>query len=258
MDRDVALGWPRELMPSTDMMFEIAQDNMPGMALMRKFGANMDVDVGAEDIWDGGGTWVAPTQARTHDIVSTDVNDDGSPVGTGARTIEIQGLDGNYDLQGETITMNGTTNVPTVNQYIMIHRMKVLTAGSTGNNVGDITATAQTDGTVTAQISASRNQTLMAIYQIPNGKTGYLLRWYVDAFRATISGGVDAWFSIKPLGGVFQQKSHRSLQGQGGSSTTAKVLFLPAMAKSIIKVCANPTAVNYKIAAGFDLILVDD
>lgn len=242
----------------SDVTLGIARGNVPGTSLMRKFGANPDVDIGTEDIWDGGGVWVAPTQARTHDIASTDADDDGSPAGTGARTIKVFGLDGNYEDQSETLTMNGTTDVPTVNQYIMIHRMMVVTAGSTGNNVGNITATAQVDGTVTAQITATRNQTLMAIYQIPNAKTGYLVHWYIDAFRATISGGVDGWLSIQPDGEVFQQKAHRSMQGQGGSSTTAKLFCLPAAAKSIIKISALPTAANYKIAAGFDLILVDD
>ena len=45
--------------------------------------------------------------------------------GTGARTVLIEGLDENYDIQSETVTMDGTTNVVTTNTYIRLFRMTV-------------------------------------------------------------------------------------------------------------------------------------
>lgn len=241
---------------ANNLLLDIARGAIPGMSLMRKFGANTDVDAGIEDIWDGGGSWVGPTQARIHNIKSSDEND--ASGGTGARTASIAGLDSNYDDQSEIVTLNGENNVETVNTYVMIHRMIVLTAGASDMNIGNITATSQVDGTITAQISATRNQTLMAIYQVPRGKTGYLHSWYVDIFRLTVSGAVDAWLSVKPEGEVFQQKAHRAIQGGGGSAIPAKLMYLPVAAKSIIKVCAQPSTDNYKIAAGFDVVLVDN
>lgn len=48
-----------------------------------KFGKNPDVDSAApEDIWDGGGDYVFPTQARIHNLVSSDAVDDGKATGT--------------------------------------------------------------------------------------------------------------------------------------------------------------------------------
>ncbi len=53
---------------SLTSMLEIAKGNVPGHSTVNKFGRNTDIDTAAkEDIWDGGGLWVAPTQARKHD-----------------------------------------------------------------------------------------------------------------------------------------------------------------------------------------------
>jgi len=140
---------------------------------INKFGYNADIDsAAAEDVWGYGGKWVAPTQARTHQIVSTSTNDDGNPVGTGARTVKIFGLDANFDEIAEILTLDGITNVPTTKEYTRIYRMEVKTAGSGGSNAGTITATADTDGTVTSSIGVGDNQSQMAIYTIPRGYEG--------------------------------------------------------------------------------------
>jgi len=213
-----------------------------------------------EDIWDGGGDWVQPTAARIHDIVSTSANDDGSPAGTGANTLRILGLDGSYNEISEDITLNGVTNVPTTNSYIMIHQMRVLTAGSTNSNVGTITATAQVDGTITAQINPTENTTQMAIYQVPAGKTGFIVRGY---FNINKSGGAataaDIIFQTKPLGEVFSNVLRRGMTTTGSSAVEilTSIPFLISE-KSIIKARANVTANNTDASAGFDIILIDN
>lgn len=79
---------------------------------INKFGYNPDVDIGTEYIWANGGLWVPPTQARVHNIVSTDANDNGTGT-TGALTLRIFGLDTNYNEINEDITLNGQTIVAT-------------------------------------------------------------------------------------------------------------------------------------------------
>lgn len=141
---------------------------------VNKFGEATDCDNGvATDIYDGADgslgpdIWVPPTTARIHDIVSSSGND--TSAGTGARTLRVWGLqDWDTAESSEDIILNGTTNVPTVNSYVIIHRMQVLTWGANGLNAGDITATAQTDGTLTAAILTGNNQTQMCIYGVPS------------------------------------------------------------------------------------------
>jgi hypothetical protein len=79
-------------------------------------------------------------------IASASTND--TAAGTGARTVKIEYLDqtgaGPFT---ETVTLNGTTYVNTVATNIcFIEQITVLTAGSTGSNVGILTLKAATGG----------------------------------------------------------------------------------------------------------------
>jgi hypothetical protein len=241
---------------TTDNSLEIGRGNVSGQSLLLKFGRNGDVDTGGyEDVWDGGGTWVPPTAARVHNIVSSSVND--TAAGTGARTVTIIGLNGSYAVTTETVTLNGTTNVTTANSYTIIYRMYVVTAGSGGTNAGNITATAQTDATVTAQISIGVAQTLMAIYQVPAGKTAYLRRYYASLNNATSATSADVRLLVKPFGEVYQTKHVVGLLSTGSSFVDYRYdLPLVITEKSLIKLSAETSANNMDVSGGFDLVLI--
>jgi hypothetical protein len=184
------------------MQCHLVDGHISGYRTVNKFGRANNVDAAPTDIWDMANTvqdealWVAPTQARIHDIVSTDAGDDGDPAGVGARTLRVFGLtDWDTAEVSEDIVLNGTTNVPTVNAYVIIHRMMVLTKGATSVNVGNITATAQTDGTVTAEIYAGQGQTQMAIYGIPSTQAAYM-----TAYWASLNKGTEGAADILPPG----------------------------------------------------------
>ena len=152
---------------------------------VNKFGQNPACNTTPQDIWDGEGVWAAPTEARIHAIVSSAPAD--ASGGTGAQTIRIYGLKTWDSIEtNELITMpvDGTTPVNTVNSYVIIHRMKVLTWGSGKTNAGTITATAATDGTVTAQILAGKNQTLMAVYGVPSIIEASVVSYYHSVNKA--------------------------------------------------------------------------
>lgn len=252
-----------------DFFLDVARGNVPGVSHINKFGRSPDLDqIGSvtavtigRSIWDGSVAgavnWLAPTTARIHQIVSTDADD--TAAGAGARTVRIYGLDADYLLQEETITLNGTTDVPTVNTYTMIYRMEVLTAGATDSNEGIITATADTDGTITARISVNFSQTLMVIYQIPADKTGYIVHY--DASLHKQGGGtklVDIFLMSKKFGGPLQIRDSGSVASDGGIHLEHE--FKPwekLEPKETIQVMANPSADAQDISAGFDIVLVD-
>lgn len=239
-----------------DFIFAVQKGQVSGYSVVAKFGRNADVDTAAnEDIWDGGGVWVAPTQDRLHNIASTDAND--AAAGTGARTVEVFGLTAGV-ITSETVTLNGVSNVATTNAYGIIYRMIVRTAGSGGVNAGTITATAQTDATVTAQINVGLNQTLMAIYQIPTGKTGYIYRWYGDMNRNVTTGAADLRLLIKPDGEVFQTKRFNGLLNAGSSGFDKMLSSLKVEASGIVKIDAGVSANDTDISAGFDILLADN
>jgi len=171
---------------------DVASGRAPSLSVIHKFGRNSDVDTGTlpEDIWSQGGVWVPPTTARIHDIVSTDAAD--AAAGTGARTILVFGLNASFAEQSETVTMNGVTPVATANAYTRIYRMYLLTAGSSHINAGVITATAQTDATVTAAIELAEGQTQMAIFTVPAGKTAYMTQYHASIIRQGATAGAMA------------------------------------------------------------------
>ena len=250
---------------------EAARNRLRGVTTISKWGRNMDIDqintatavVIGRDIWDlgiaGADIWVPPTAARIHALASSN-DEDGAGGATGALTIHIMGLDAAFTLQQEDLTLNGITSVNTVNAYTMIYRVIVLTVGSTGRNLGNIDATAAVDGTVTARISISMNQSHMAIFQIPAAKTGFLLSTYAAIHKVGGAGTfADTGLMLKDFGAGWRHQDAFEVGIEGTSHVQhmySTPLILPA--KSYIKMVANPSKAAQDISAGFDIIMIDD
>lgn len=174
-----------------------ALGQIPGRRTFLASGRNSDVDTGPEDIWEGGGTWVEPTTARTHNISSTSSSD--SSAGTGARTVMIYGLTSwsALDPVTEIVTMNGTTNVPTTNAYVNICSFRAITFGSSKTNAGIIRATAQVDNTVTSQMAIGAGQSLNAVCAVPAGNFGLIHGAYASLSRFSATSGAQALMAFK-------------------------------------------------------------
>lgn len=162
--------------PSPEFYLDVSRGAIPNAFSIHKFGANFDIDQNTdpESVWTGGGLypWSSLASAQTIYCISTSASD--------TATLIIEGFDANYNEQTETVTLTGTTAVTTSNTFIRVFRMTY----EDGANVGDITARVTSGtGTVVAKIDAGYAQTLMAVYTIPAGFTGYML-----ALDATIDG----------------------------------------------------------------------
>ncbi len=250
----LALTPNNQLKRVADFYFDVAVGEVRGHSSINKFGENADVDsAAAEDIWDGGGLWNEPSASQVYTITSTAAAD--ASDSTGARTLEIFGLDSAGALQNETVSLSGTVTITAANSYQMIHRMVVRTAGSGGANAGTITANANTDGNVTAQIGVGNNQTLMAIYKIPAGSDGCLVSFYASIYKTDLTGAADVFIYAKPDGEVWQVKQNSGLVATTGSyQHFYKVpnCFEPL---TLIRMNADVSADNTIISAGFDIVL---
>ncbi len=255
---------------TVDYALQVARGLVSGVTHINKFGTAPDgIQTTATDIWSRADStptqqiWLAPTAARIHAIVSSSASDDGDPVGVGARTIRVQGLTSWSTAEvSEDITLNGTGAVNTVNAYVIIHRMKVLTSGATAINVGTISATAATDGTVTAVIAPGDGQTEMAIYGVPSIQSFYLMRWGGGIDRASGSAvTVDFRISVNENPDVqttnFLRKDGISLQSTG-TSMFDRHYAIPAKfaGPCIIKLQGIASAVDTEGEGGFDGYLV--
>ncbi len=263
---------------------EIPRGRLSGMTSVNKFGRAIDgVQQTLTDIWDRANAtptqqiWIAPTQARIHTILSTsdEDSDTGGTVaqGDGARTIRVFGLTAwNTAEVSEDIVMDGTATggnaYTTVNSYVIIHRMRVLTKGNNagGPNVGVITATAVTDGTVTAQINVAEGQTQMAIYGIPSTQTAYMTCYYGsihDAGVGVAAYRADMLLKVNPEPDAelinFLIKNTNGLQSTGtGYARHCFEPYFKIPGPAIIKIQMIGTADDGDASAGFDLILVDN
>jgi hypothetical protein len=170
-----------------DEGIHIARGALFDVSHINKFGYNSAVGTSYETITDLG-TNNLPTSAAVVSVVSASAADDEGS--TGAEKVEIQGLDANYNLQTEEVTMNGTSAVTTTNTFIRVFRMRVTQAGTGEVNAGNITASISSSDV--ARILANQGQTLMAVYTVPKGKRAYLIK-----FQGSLSKNQEANFQLR-------------------------------------------------------------
>lgn len=164
MDATMSQDYDAIAVRPSNYVYEAALGRRQGATTWNKFGYNADVDIGTEVIAAFGGSFSPLTTASTLTIVSSSTDDDGSPAGTGANSIVIYGIDANRKSQTEVVTLNGTTNVVTATTWLGVNRAAIYLAGSTLTNVGNITITATTGGTVQAYLPAGEGTTQQLIY----------------------------------------------------------------------------------------------
>jgi hypothetical protein len=188
-----------------------------------------------------------------------------TPASTGASVVHVYGLDENYNEKQEFLIMNGTTNVPTTSAYWRIFRMHIDgSASRITNNVGNITATAVTDGTVTAQITAALGQTLMAIYTIPDGKTGLMTSFSASIFKGAVGALADITLRqtkfAGPDGAGGVTEHYLSLATDGASYVQHQ--FSPYKVfqerTDVWMRCETSSANDISITGAFDIILVNN
>lgn len=162
-------------------LLEISLEHVTGYKSIVIEGDNDDIDIGTEDIWSEGGDLSYLTAAETMNIVSSDTND--TSAGTGARTVEIQGLDDAYLEIKEIVILNGTTNVLTSNSYLRVLSIEVLTAGSGEENAGIITSTASTAGTAQCAIPIGVSVSKNSQFTVPAGKKLMVITAEINATK---------------------------------------------------------------------------
>ena len=241
---------------------------LPGITAVTKYGRSINLDSGIEtDIWDRANptddqtVWVAPTEARIHDIVSSNAGD--AAAGVGARTVRIWGLK-TWDLRetSENIVMNGLTDVPTVNAYVIIHRMRVVTAGATGPNIGKISATAQIDTTVTALMLEGNGSTEMTMLGIPSTQKAYVTRFFAGINFPSATASVNARLreNFDPENQNSFLVRHTFALDRGGTSQFSVNYSAPKIIEgpAIIKVTGTADVNNAITSAGFDAFIADN
>lgn len=238
-------------LPVADFYLNVSKGLVPGHSIVNKFGQNDALNSSTyEDIWDGGGNYIYPangtnpiTKLVAHNSADTEL-------------IEVQGLDINGDLVTQTKTLTGLTAVTLDTPLWRVFRLKNV---GTSDLVDDVCAINDGDTIDYACINNGNNQTLMALYTIPNGKSGYLYQGTNNLSGVTRAVAASGKLWMRPYGLVFQLKKTFGVNSEGNS-----FIRLPAPlpgkipAKTDIRVSAIASANGVSLNTTFDILLVDD
>jgi hypothetical protein len=142
----------------------------------------------AQTAWVGSGTYAYPASATIMKVSSGSAND--AAAGTGARTVQVVGLDASYNVISEVVTLNGQTAVNTTNSFLRINDFYVLTAGSGNTAAGTLyvgvgTVTSGVPATVYSQIQTAYNAQSQAVFTVPAGYTAYVTSYTFTSNCAT-------------------------------------------------------------------------
>lgn len=241
-----------------DFFLAVAKGDFTGYSNVSKFGYNAAVtSIAYESIWEGSNAYPWQTVADQLEVLSSSAND--TSAGTGARTVELEGLDSSWNLLTETLIMNGTTAVTTIASFLRIFRARVVTAGTSLRNEGDITIRDQDTSTTRALITngptSSFGQSLMAVYTIPAGKTGYVININFSSAKdleqeyrlmARDNTVANAAWNVKEF-----------MTGRGGFSDFIKRGINKYTEKTDLDLQVISSA-NSAVGGGFEIILIDN
>jgi len=106
------------------------------------------------------------------------------PVGTGALTVKVWGVDGDWNPIEETVSLNGTTLVALTESFLYIYRAKIITTGTGDVNAGTLTIRAAGSGDTLAMITIGYGQTERAVMPIFAGCRFQLKKLRYDGQRS--------------------------------------------------------------------------
>jgi len=146
---------------------QVARSQIYGHQQVNIFGYQSAVGNTKIPVWENATVYTYITNASTLTLVSTSASDD-----TVAKVL-ISGLDSNFNQISESLQMNGTTGVTTLNSYYRVNSL-VLTSAGTGQTTNVGTITLKQSSNIVAQINAGIGKSQSTVYTVPAGYSFYL------------------------------------------------------------------------------------
>jgi hypothetical protein len=237
---------------------QVARGQVGGHSVVTVSGYNSDVDTAWEMITPIGDLSF-PATALQMTVSSSSASD--TAAGTGARTVLISGLDANYAVITETVTMNGQTAVTTTNSFLRINNMLVTTAGTGLANAGTIyigsgTVTSGVPAVIYNVIAVGYNNATSSQYTIPAGYTGYLVIARISLAQDTGASLITARTRFVGTNGI--PITGPLVVANNNISTQPFPYPLSIAEKTRIQGEAIGGAANNEAAGFFELILIEN
>lgn len=240
---------------------QVARGQIPGHSVIHVFGHNPDVDDGVEaTVWPVPGAILGHPAATTiMKISSSSAND--TAAGTGARTVQVLGINGTGGYVQEIVTLNGQTAVNTVNEYDAIERMTVLTVGSGAANAGTIYAGT---GTVTSGVPAvpysaigpGDNFSLVGHWTCPTGYKGYLVAGKLTSGTTNANQYILGKLKLRGTDGISRTAAITTLAE--GTAWYDFTYPIELTAGQCITATATGNGNNNDVSSYFQIVLIQD
>ena len=226
----------------------VARGKVRGASQIHKFGATPSQSINTTaTIWDKGDTlypWSAFDTAGVLVVSQVGASDNG-------KTLTVQGLDGDFNLVSEDFTLSSSGTVTGTQTFKRVYRGFL----TDGTNVGQINVSR--GGTQVLRILAGAGQTLMAVYTVPAGYTGYLYQG-----NCTAQSGADAtgfmYLRYNTVGTTVRVGHTFEVSGDGGPYNYKFSFPQELPEKTDIDIRLTTRSNNGRFTAAFDILLIAD
>ena len=225
----------------------IVSNKIDKLSGIHKFGYNDTISNARETVWEGGGIYSEyPSSGVALELQSSIAGDTDDGV-----EITIEGLDYDYLPLTETVTLDDQGNALTDSgAFIRVNRAYVSGSQAASGNInifeeGD-------SGNQYAYIDNVYQQTQMAVYCVPAGKTAYMVKLETGHSKA---GEYEINIMVREPGKVFRCLGVMTSHGQTLDRAFEMPLMIPE--KSDIRIDAKCQSTG-GVTAAFDLILEDE
>jgi hypothetical protein len=228
---------------SADWATQVGRGKVNGTTVFNLFSNSPGQSTALRTIWELGGTteYVFPASAVTMTVVSSSATD------TGVAQVLITGLDANYDVITDLLTLNGATPVSTTKAFLRINGV-IMTSPAAGQtaNVGNITVA--NGGTTYGYITATFGKSQAAVYTVPRGYTLFL--YQIDSFSGDANGNDYITLDVKvtnnananPVTFTLLQTTYQQ------SYAVTRVIPISQTEKTDVRWRANTSTGTHKVA----------
>jgi hypothetical protein len=226
---------------------QVARGQIAWHTSLFKYGYNPNIINAEETIWDVGGTYAYPASAVAMTATSASGATDSGVTG------KIFGLDANYLEVSEDFTLDGSGTYTTTQTFLRVFRAYITGSTAPAGNI-DIA----NGGTTYARITAGENQTLMAVYTVPAGKSLYINQGIATHGTGT-SGGVymTVRFLVRNQDSVFRTAVKIDVAESEILYPFAQPLKIPEKTDVEVRAICNKNQAN-AISASFDGIIIEE
>ena len=238
---------------------QVARGQIQGHRSVVVFGFNPDVDTSQVSVWPLPSLITFPAAALQMTVSSSNAND--TALGTGARTVVVQGLDANYNEVSETVTLNGQTAVTMTASLLRVNYAYVLTAGSGNGAAGDIyigtgVVTAGVPATTYDVIKFDYNTTITGSWTVPAGYTAYVSQGLFSAGQPSGSNQVQGRLLTRGTDNIRRTAAVTTI-----NNGVADYVFeypIVIQEKTTVEATAIGSANNNAVSSMFILVLVKE